>query len=66
MVARAWLCVGDLVDAGDAALHDTDIDRVRSGSFLLSRDADWKAETRDALLTDSAAPVGADVPLIIE
>ena len=34
VVARAWLCLGDLVDAGDEALHDVDID-LASGYRLV-------------------------------
>ena len=55
-------------DTGElpANVAEPRIGRVRTGAFLLPAGADWKSLTADALDPESGAPLGADVPLIIE
>ena len=49
-----------------ANVDDVTLDRVRSASHLFPADADWRELSKGSRDVDSGAPVGAEVPLIIQ
>jgi hypothetical protein len=49
-----------------ANVDDVTLDRVRSASHIFPADSDWRKLSEGSRDVDSGAPVGADVPLIIQ
>jgi phenylpropionate dioxygenase-like ring-hydroxylating dioxygenase large terminal subunit len=45
---------------------NTELNRVRCGSFLLEKEADWQEITREKLSSDTGHPVYDEMPLILE
>ena len=57
-----------LRDQGDLPenVAKSELNRVRCGSFVLEKEADWRAITREKLSSDGGHPVYEEVPLILE
>jgi phenylpropionate dioxygenase-like ring-hydroxylating dioxygenase large terminal subunit len=53
-------------DKPPANVDNVKLDRVRSASHLFPADGDWRELSKGSRDVDSGAPVGAEVPLIIQ